>query len=489
MPCVFLYSQSSTNLEKVSMVKYNNIWQPYAIIKEAILSFHLEQLYHSKTKIEGLFKWGPFDNSIPNNPLKPVNPIKLGVILPKKKKKFFDNYLKNLIKKIELDDIYLKPYKGFREIYGVNLKVKSYEYIDDEEIVSCESEKDILNLYIRKISSAKEKFEFDVLLILIPSEFEEWLEIRKENYYFHLHDKIKLYAATQSIRTQIIREIRIPQLDKQKDLLRSIWWLSAAIYTKAGGTLYKLAEFDERVLYIGISYAIVPLKTSQKILIGVAQLFDEQGNNIRIDLFSTSDFTEPSKNPYLSENASRKIFQRILEIYRSAKMKPPSKVVIHKNTPFNDEEVRGIKQAFSSIDRLELLFIQKQTPYSAIRLWNQTAAHYYPVLRGTAVKLDNNSFLLWTSGSISIHVNGQEKNYYQEQRHIPQPLLVTRFYGLDTLEEVATDIMKLTKMNWNNLQYYNKLPVTIDFASKIARIAKQAEDIPPFLPKDFRYYI
>jgi len=228
------------------------------------------------------------------------------------------------------------------------------------------------------------------------------------------------------------------------------------------------------VLYIGISYAIVPLKTSQKILIGVAQLFDEQGNNIRIDLFSTSDFTEPSKNPYLSENASRKIFQRILEIYRSAKMKPPSKVVIHKNTPFNDEEVRGIKQAFSSIDRLELLFIQKQTPYSAIRLWNQTAAHYYPVLRGTAVKLDNNSFLLWTSGSISIHVNGQEKNYYQEQRHIP---------------EVATDIMKLTKMNWNNLQYYNKLPVTIDFASKIARIAKQAEDIPPFLPKDFRYYI
>ena len=69
----------------------------------------------------------------------------------------------------------------------------------------------------------------------------------------------------------------------------------------------------------------------------------------------------------------------------------------------------------------------------------------------------------------------------------PDPIII--LYGLDTLEEVATDIMKLTKMNWNNLQYYNKLPVTIDFASKIARISKQAEDIPRFLPKDFRYYI
>jgi len=44
-------------------------------------------------------------------------------------------------------------------------------------------------------------------------------------------------------------------------------------------------------------------------------------------------------------------------------------------------------------------------------------------------------------------------------------------------------------MNWNNLQYYNKLPVTIDFASRIAKIAKQAEHIPNVLPKDFRYYI
>ena len=472
------------------MTRNKNIWQSYVIIQEPLLSFHIEQSYYSETKIEGLFNWGPFDNSILNNPLRPPNPIKLGIILPRKNESYFNNYLEYLNKQIESDDIYLKPYKGFREIYGVNLEIKFYEYIDNREVESCVLEKDVLDLYIKKISSAKNKYEFDVLLILIPSEFEKFIEVRKENYHFHLHDKIKLYAATQSIRTQIFREVRIPNLNKQKDLLRNIWWLSGAIYTKAGGVLYRLAEFDERILYIGISYAIVPFTTSQKILIGVAQLFDEQGNNIRIDLFYTSDFTEFSQNPYLSENASRDIFQRILEIYRSARIKPPSKVVIHKNSPFNNDEIKGIKQALSSIARLELLFIQKHSPYRAIRLRNQTTAHLYPVLRGTTVKLDNDSFLLWTSGNISIRIKGQELNYYQEQRHIPRPLLIRRFYGVDTLEEVATDVMKLTKMNWNKLQYYNKLPVTVDFASRIARISKQSKDInPKSLPKDFRYYI
>ena len=48
--------------------------------------------------------------------------------------------------------------------------------------------------------------------------------------------------------------------------------------------------------------------------------------------------------------------------------------------------------------------------------------------------------------------------------------------------------MKLTKLNWNNLQYYNKLPVTLDFAQLIARITKWAKDLQ-HLPNDFRYFI
>ncbi len=473
------------------MTKVNNIWKSFETIKEPLLSFHYDRPYYSESKIEGLFKWGALDSSVPNNLLRPTNPIKIGVITTSGKKEIVLKYLDRLNHSIEIKDLYLKSYKGFREIYGLKYDIEFCDCIDDKSILSAKSETELLDIYLKRISLAKAKHEFDVLVILIPSEAEKFTEIKTEDYYFHLHDQIKLFSSTNLIRTQIIKETRIPDRNNTKESLRHVWWLSGVLYTKASGVLYRLAEFDERILYVGISYAISTIQSSNKILIGVAELFDESGNNIRIDLFATSNFTLYSKNPYLSEDASRNIFQHVLDIYRSAKMKSPSKIVVHKNTPFNTDELNGINQAFSSINHIELIHIQKVNPFLAIRLRdNSNDAHNYPILRGTTVKIDDNSLLLWTSGSIIRPNDKGVLNYYQEGRHIPAPLLITRYMGRDSIREVATDILKLTKMNWNNLQFYNQLPATIDYASKIARITKQARDFnPKLLPNDFRYYI
>lgn len=70
-----------------SIPKNSNLWQNYATVEEPKLSFHIDQPYFSNSKIEGLFKWGTFDSSIPNYPLRPRNPIKVGVIVNKKKDK------------------------------------------------------------------------------------------------------------------------------------------------------------------------------------------------------------------------------------------------------------------------------------------------------------------------------------------------------------------------------------------------------------------
>jgi len=468
----------------------NNNWTPYFIMKEPTLSFHIEDKFVSESKIDGLFNWGPFDSSISNNPCKPPNPIKIGLIGLKEKETFLTTFLEKLNQHSEVDDLYLKTYKGFREIYGTNLQISAKEMIPNKKFDECKTENEVLDIYTKIISKLKDIGSIDVAIIFIPNEIERWTEIRGENYYFNLHDKIKLNSATFGVRTQIIREKRMPNLSNEKSVLKRLWWLSGALYTKAGGVLYRLAEFSERILYVGLSYAILPLSSSKKILIGVAQLFDEHGNNIRIDLFSTSDFIEYSRNPYLSEIASRTVFEKILDIYRASRMTFPSKVIVHKNTPFNKHEINGIRQATSSIDRLELLHIQKNTPYKALRLFNSKQGHRYPVLRGSVLRLDDYNFLLWTSGSIEVKTSSKNLNYYQEMRHIPSPLLVRRYYGVDTMPEVSTEILKLTKLNFNNLQYYNKFPVTLDFASRIAKISKQAQDFPSdSLPKDFRYYI
>ena len=64
-------------------------------------------------------------------------------------------------------------------------------------------------------------------------------------------------------------------------------------------------------------------------------------------------------------------------------MKLPSKVIIYKNTPFIKEEIIGIKQALSSINRIELLYLQQDSPFRAIRLndHNKMQGHNYPVTK------------------------------------------------------------------------------------------------------------
>jgi argonaute-like protein implicated in RNA metabolism and viral defense len=56
---------------------------------------------------------------------------------------------------------------------------------------------------------------------------------------------------------------------------------------------------------------------------------------------------------------------------------------------------------------------------------------------------------------------------------IPAPLLVRRFAGHGGWDETTRALLGLTKMNWNNDGLYDRLPVTLAFASTLANIVKR----------------
>ena len=64
-----------------------------------------------------------------------------------------------------------------------------------------------------------------------------------------------------------------------------------------------------------------------------------------------------------------------------------------------------------------------------------------------------------------------------------------RFMGKSSAEELVNEILMLTKMNWNSGDgLYKILPVTLDFAKTLSRVAKQ--DLVVYdRPYDFRYFI
>lgn len=84
----------------------------------------------------------------------------------------------------------------------------------------------------------------------------------------------------------------------------------------------------------------------------------------------------------------------------------------------------------------------------------------FPVRRGTVVKISDRRALMWCHGATD-SVNSGWK-YFQSKRHIPSPLIVKRHAGNADLETIASELLGLSKQDWNSADMYSKLPATID---------------------------
>jgi hypothetical protein len=103
----------------------------------------------------------------------------------------------------------------------------------------------------------------------------------------------------------------------------------------------------------------------------------------------------------------------------------------------------------------------------------------YPVIRGTAVVLDERNAYLWTTGFVP-----RLDTYIGPET--PNPLFITilRSTGdFPDIRNVLSDIMGLTKINYNACNYSDGQPVTVRFADKVGDVltmgsAKGAEKQP-----------
>lgn len=70
---------------------------------------------------------------------------------------------------------------------------------------------------------------------------------------------------------------------------------------------------------------------------------------------------------------------------------------------------------------------------------------------------------------------------------IPQPLEVTENWGSLSFSQVATDLLRLTKLNWNTAAFSCVDPITIAFSKRVGEILKVADIENPAL--HYRYYM
>jgi hypothetical protein len=407
--------------------------------------------------------------------------MNLGVICPLPFNDKFFNFLNRLNQQQSAETHnpdYLLDYPGFLSAYGIPLNIphaKSDHWQDCNVLENTQDLKQIALELLATIKKRIDKLEAVskklVLVIFIPSSWNVFTRIDDEQERFDLHDHIKAYAAQKGIATQFIRE------DTLSDLLvcQVNWWLSLSFYVKALRTPWILTGLEPKTAFVGIGYSVNRRREKEKVVLGCSHIYNAHGQGLKYKLSRVEDcYIDRQNNPFLSYQDSYKFGVFIRELFFNAIGDLPTRVVVHKRTHFKKDEINGIvdslkKSGIEQIDLIEINF-EEDARFISLNLKDgQFQPHPFPLSRGTCFLLESTSALLWTHGIVP-SVKADHRNYYLGGKNIPVPLRVKKHYGASNISTIATEILGLTKMNWNSFNLYSKLPATIQTSNEIARV-------------------
>jgi hypothetical protein len=424
--------------------------------------------------------------------------INLGVICPLSVSDKFFRFLNRLNQQQSAGGYnpdYLLNYPGFLSAYGIPLNIpheKSECWQDCNLSENLKDKKETALALLATIKNKINRLEANskklVLVIFIPTCWNAFTKIDDLQERFDLHDHIKAYAAQRGIATQFIRE------DTLSDPLicQVNWWLSLSFYVKALRTPWILTGLDTKTAFVGIGYSVNHKREREKVVLGCSHIYNASGQGLKYKLSRVEDcYIDRQNNPYLSYQDAYKFGIFIRELFFNAMGDLPVRVVVHKRTHFKKDEIKGIidslkKSGIEQIDLIEINYEEDARFISLMLKDKQFQPHPFPLSRGTCFLLDTTSALLWTHGIVpSVKA---ERNYYLGGKNIPKPLKIRKHYGASNISTVATEILGLTKMNWNSFDMYSKLPATIQTSNEIARVGWL---LSRFEGKtyDYRYFI
>lgn len=431
------------------------------------------------------------------------NIIDLRVICPKEdsdKLHKFLNMQNKEINKNNPNDNYIIDFKGFNEIYGLSLNIpniysKNWSIINNptattkEEIIN-----EIKNNICDKINSQCSIGGQKILIIYIPERWKNYLHYNVGNVSFDLHDYIKAYCAEKRVTSQIIKEETISDITLNCQIN---WWLSFSYFVKSFRTPWVIDNTDKTTAFAGIGYSVDKREDHKgHIILGCSHIYSSHGEGLKYKLSKVNDKIKwINKKPHLSYDDAYEFGINILNLFYDSMNKLPKRVVIHKRTFYTEDEKQGIidslysNKKIENVDLIEINF-ENNIRYVSSKIDNEDnslSIDGFPISRGTCIQLNDREALLYAHGVVPSVLKPTYK-YYQGGRYIPKPLRIIKHHGLGSLEQIANEILGLTKMNWNSLNMYSQLPVTISSSNEIARIGKLIDNIEK-IQYDYRYFI
>ena len=321
-----------------------------------------------------------------------------------------------------------------------------------------------------------------------PSLFSEVNEA-VEPYQFDpdFHNQLKARLLLKEIPTQLVQESTLtPEefvTDSGKPLRRLdkpstvAWNLATATFYKASGRPWKLHRIRQGVCYLGLVFKRDDRTGDEKNACCAAQMFLDSGDGV-VFKGAVGPWYSGKGDFHLSREAAKEVAKLALESYRrkSHRNRLPSELFIHGRTRFDDEEWEGFREGVPKRTNLVGVRIRRSTQ---LKLYSTGE---YPIMRGTAYVQDARSANLWTIG-----YTPRLQTYVGKE--VPNPLYVEITRGKASIARVCSDILALTKLNYNACIFADGEPVTLKFADAVGEILTAGPLKTKTPPLPFKYYI
>lgn len=253
------------------------------------------------------------------------------------------------------------------------------------------------------------------------------------------------------------------------------WNLHTALYYKAGGIPWRLlrSASDLATCFVGISF--YRSLDGDRLLTSAAQVFNERGEGVIVK-GAQAQLSKDDRQPHLSEDDARALLNGAIAAYRKEHRTSPARLVVHKTSKMTDGERSGFRAAADEhhIDVVELASVRR----SLTRLYREGT---YPPLRGTFLSLQETMGLLYLRGSVQFFETSPSP-------YVPRPFEFTVAHAETPLEQLACEILSLSKLNWNNTQFDGGEPITVRAARHVGDILKCIAEGDPMQPS-FRFYM
>lgn len=292
--------------------------------------------------------------------------------------------------------------------------------------------------------------------------------------FWNIHHALKARAMRYGIPTQMIWESTLSGVGRTQDDATMAWNFYTAIYYKANNIPWRLEVVPQNTCFVGISF-FRPNPNDAALHTSLAQAFSGSGEGLVLQGPKAIVDDRRDRAPHLEEREAQKLLRSAIDLYVDYHDGvKPKRVVVHKTSRYWPEELRGFDTAVSDIPRHDFLAIERL----GHRFLRTGSA---PPIRGTVISLTDSHHVLYTVGYVPA------LRAYPGMR-VPLPIEIVEHHGDSPANTICSEIVSLTKINWNSCAFACTEPITLQFSRTVGKILRELPaDVAP--ERLYRFYM